>query len=428
MEPRNAHRAADLLRMHIVGFGEHFVRALENQHIETGQSRRRQRMRALMVEADWEPRGSYSPEEGDEKRRLARNGNQVWRHPCFRVVELPQPTPGPDEVLIRVRACGVCGSDVHMYEKDDEGYMVYPGMMSTPVVTGHEFSGIVEAMGKDVVDLHPGDPVCSEEIAWCGECYACRAGLFNYCERLGELGFTFNGAHAEYVVTKAKYCWPIGEMLETLGEERGFQAAALVEPTSVAYVGMFVQASFLPGARVAVIGGGPIGLAAIGLARAAGAGRVVTFETVETRRRLAEEVGADAVYDPHSLGEGGMAQAAMEETKGRGIDMWVEASGAEGVIDSATGALAPTATVVLVGRGPHRASLDPERLVVSGSGLRGSLGHSGAGTFGHVIRLMATGRLDMSRIVTDPVGLDGALEGLERLRNREAGKYMVLFE
>ena len=78
-------------------------------------------MRALMVEADWEPRGSYSPEEGDEKRRLARNGNQVWRHPCFRVVELPQPTPGPDEVLIRVRACGVCGSDVHMYEKDDEG-------------------------------------------------------------------------------------------------------------------------------------------------------------------------------------------------------------------------------------------------------------------------------------------------------------------
>src|SRR5215213_6878310 len=177
----------------------------------SGQLRRRLRMRALMIEADWEPRGSYSPEEGDEERRLARNGNQVWRHPRFRVVELPQPTPGPDEVLIRVKACGICGSDVHMYERDDEGYMVYPGMMSTPVVTGHEFSGIVEDVGKDVVDLHPGDPVCSEEIAWCGECYACRAGLFIYCERLGELGFTFNGAHAEYVVTKAKYCWPIGE-------------------------------------------------------------------------------------------------------------------------------------------------------------------------------------------------------------------------
>jgi threonine dehydrogenase-like Zn-dependent dehydrogenase len=385
-------------------------------------------MRALMVEADWEPRGGYSPEPGDEERRLARNGNLVWKHPRFRVADLPEPSPGADEVLIRVRACGVCGSDVHMYEKDDEGYMVYPGMLSTPVVTGHEFSGVVEAVGENVVDLEPGDAVCSEEIAWCGECYACRAGRFNYCERLGELGFTFDGAHAEYVVTKSKYCWPIDEMLQTLGDERGFRAAALVEPTSVAYVGMFVQASFLPGASVAVIGGGPIGLAAVGLARAAGAGRVVAFETVATRRRLAEEMGADAVYDSLALDEGGIAEAAMEETRGRGIDMWVEASGAEGVIDAATGALAPTATVVLVGRGPHRASIDPERLVVAGGGLRGSLGHSGAGTFGNVIRLMASGRLDMSRIVTDPVGLDGAVEGLERLRDREAGKYMVLFE
>jgi hypothetical protein len=269
--------------------------------------------------------------------------------------------------------------------------------------------------------------VCSEEIAWCGECYACRGGLFNYCERLGELGFTFNGAHAEYVVTKAKYCWPIGDMLDTLGTERGFQAAALVEPTSVAYLGMFVQSSFLPGASVAVIGGGPIGLAAIGLARAAGAGRVVAFETVATRRRLAEEMGADAVYDPISL-EGGVAEAALEETKGRGIDMWVEASGAQGVIDAATGALAPTATVVLLGRGPHRASIDPERLVVTGGGLRGSLGHSGAGTFGNVIRLMASGRLDMSCIVTDPISLGAAIEALAHLRDREAGKYMVLFE
>jgi hypothetical protein len=229
------------------------------------------------------------------------------------------------------------------------------------------------------------------------------------------------------VVTKAKYCWPLGDILDTLGTERGFQAAALVEPTSVAYVGMFVQSSFLPGASVAVIGGGPIGLAAIGLARAAGAGRVIAFETVATRRRLADEMGADAVYDPTTL-EGGVAEAAMEETKGRGIDMWVEASGAEGVIDAATGALAPTATVVLVGRGPHRASIDPERLVVTGGGLRGSLGHSGAGTFGNVIRLMASGRLDMSRIVTNLIGLDEAIEGLARLRDREAGKYMVLFE
>ena len=385
-------------------------------------------MRTLMVEADWEPRKGFVPTPRDAERRLARNGNLVWKNPRFRVVDLPEPSVGEDEVLIRVRACGVCGSDVHMYEKDDEGYMVYPGMMRTPVVTGHEFSGVVEEVGPNVVDVAPGDAVCSEEIAWCGECYACRAGRFNYCERLGELGFTFNGAHAEYVVTKAKYCWPVESMLEALGEERGFQAAALVEPTSVAYVGMFVQATFLPGESVAVIGGGPIGLAAVGLARAAGAGKVLAFETVATRRSLAEEMGADAVYDPQELGEGGIAEATLKETGGRGVDMWVEASGAPGVIDAATDALAPNATVVLIGRGPHRASINPERLVVTGGGLRGSLGHSGAGTFGNVIRLMAAGQLDMSRIVTNRIQLEDAIEGLERLRSREAGKYMVLFD
>lgn len=384
-------------------------------------------MRAMMVEADWEPRAGYTPTTRDAEQHLARNGNLVWRHPRFRVVDLSEPSVGPDEVLIRVRACGVCGSDMHMYEQDDEGYMVYPGMISTPVVTGHEFSGIVEEVGRDVVDLHPGDEVCSEEIAWCGECYACRAGRFNYCERLGELGFTFNGAHAELVVTKAKYCWPIGNLLEALGTERGFQAAALVEPTSVSYIGMFVQSRFLPGMNVAVIGSGPIGLAAIGLARAAGAGRIVVFETVGARRSLAEEMGADAVYDPLTLDENGIAGATLEETKGRGMDMWVEASGAQGVIDAATGALAPNATVVLLGRGPHQASIDPERLVVSGSSIQGSLGHSGAGAFGNVIRLMASGKLDMSCIVTNRVDLDEAIESLEQLRSREAGKYMVVF-
>jgi threonine dehydrogenase-like Zn-dependent dehydrogenase len=139
-------------------------------------------------------------------------------------------------------------------------------------------------------------------------------------------------------------------------------------------------------------------------------------------------MGADAVYDPRELGEGGIAEATLEETGGRGVEMWVEASGAPGVIDAATGALAANATVVLIGRGPHRASVDPERLVVTGGGLRGSLGHSGAGTFGNVIQLMAAGQLDMSRIVTNRIRLEDALEGLERLRSREAGKYMVLFE
>jgi threonine dehydrogenase-like Zn-dependent dehydrogenase len=386
-------------------------------------------MRAMQVRGEWSPRDGYRPTPREEETRIARNGSLVWREPTFELRELPDPQIGPEDVLIRVRACGICGSDVHVYERDPEGYMLYPGLIGLPVVTGHEFAGEVVEVGRDVVELRPGDPVCAEEIAWCGSCFACRAGRPNSCERIGELGFTYDGAHAELVKTKARYCWPVARLLERLGEERGYQAAALVEPTSVSYIGMFVQTRrFLPGAHVGVVGAGPIGLAAIGLARAAGAGRVIAFEPSHARRVLAEELGADEAYDPQALAEEGrsVADVARGRTGGRGLDLWVEASGAPGVVADLTGALAAGADVVLLGRGPHLATIDPERLIVSGSALVGSIGHSGSGAFGRVIDLLAAGRLDMARIVTETVGLEGAIDALARLGDRDAGKVMVV--
>jgi threonine dehydrogenase-like Zn-dependent dehydrogenase len=386
-------------------------------------------MKAMQVEAEWAPRDGYRPTADEERTRVARSGCMVFRNPRFSVRDVPDPELGADEVLIRVRGCGICGSDVHIYERDADGYMLYPGMISVPVVTGHEFAGDVIAVGKDVADLRAGDPVCAEEIAWCGSCLACRSGYLNSCERIGELGFTFDGAHAELVVTKAKYCWPIGGLIDRLGQERGYLAGALVEPTSVSYIGMFVQSrGFMPGSSVAVVGAGPIGLAAVGLARAAGAGVVLAFEPSATRRRLAEELGADAAYDPLALRAEGrtIAEVAREHNGGRGLDLWVEASGAPGVVAEMTGALAANADVVLLGRGTHRLDLDPERLIVSGAALSGSIGHSGSGAFGRVISLMAAGRLDMSRIVTETVPLDEATTWLGRLSDRESGKVVVV--
>lgn len=386
-------------------------------------------MRAMQVEAEWAPREGYRPTADEERTRVARSGSMILRNPRFAVRDLPDPEIDADEVLIRVRACGICGSDVHIYERDADGYMLYPGMISVPVVTGHEFSGDIVAVGDDVADLRPGDPVCAEEIAWCGSCFACRSGHLNSCERLGELGFTFDGAHAEVVVTKAKYCWPIGGLVDRLGAERGYLAGALVEPTSVSYIGMFVQSrGFMPGSSVAVVGAGPIGLAAVGLARAAGAGVVLAFEPSATRRRLAEELGADAAYDPLALRaeRRTISEVSREHTGGRGVDLWVEASGAPGVVAEMTGALAANADVVMLGRGTDSLALDPERLIVSGGALCGSIGHSGSGAFGRVISLMAAGRLDISRIVTETVPLDDALTWLGRLSDREAGKVVVL--
>jgi threonine dehydrogenase-like Zn-dependent dehydrogenase len=383
----------------------------------------------LRLEADWEPRpeaaGTLDP--ADVAARIARRGNQVWRNPRIGVAEVPDPSPRSDEVVIGVRACGICGSDLHFVESDRDGYMLYPGLVRTPVVIGHEFAGVVEAVGPDVRDFAPGDLVCAEEIAWCGDCLACRAGRPNNCTRIEELGFSFDGAHAERVVTRARYCWSLEPLLEAgIAPDRAARMGALVEPTGVAYVAIFVSAGgFLPGSSVGVVGAGPIGLAAIALARAAGAGRILAFEVGEGRRALAQAMGADQVVDPRALGPDGIAGAAREATRGRGIDLWVEASGAAGVAESMAASLAPAGRLVLVGRGPHTIDLDPEWLIVRGAGLQGSIGHSGTGTFGHVIDLMAAGRLDMTRIVSGTVDLDGAARLLDGTPRREAGKTLV---
>jgi threonine dehydrogenase-like Zn-dependent dehydrogenase len=387
-------------------------------------------MKGLRLEADWEPRpeAAATIDPSDASARLARRGNQVWRNPRVTLVSLPDPRPAADEVVIRVRACGICGSDFHFVESDVDGYMLYPGLVRTPVVTGHEFAGVVEAVGDEVEDFGPGDLVCAEEIAWCGDCLACRAGRPNNCTRIQELGFSFDGAHAEFVVTRARYCWSLSPLAEAdFPEAKIFQLGALVEPTSVAYVAMFVSAGgFMPGSSVGVVGAGPIGLASIALARAAGAGRIVAFEVAEGRRQLASAMGADQVLDPRDLGPGGVETAARELSRGRGMDVWVEASGAAGVAETMAATLAPAGKMVLVGRGPHTIDLDPEWLIVRGAAIHGSIGHSGSGTFGHVIDLMAAGRLDMTRIISSTVDLEGGARLLDGTPHREPGKTLVI--
>jgi hypothetical protein len=385
-------------------------------------------VRALQLEADWDPRPAATIDPADASRRVARRGSDVWRHPRISVADLADPTARPDEVVIRVRVCGICGSDLHFVETDADGYMLYPGMVGAPVVTGHEFSGVVEAVGSDVADFAVGEPVCAEEIGWCGSCLACRAGRPNNCTRIEELGFTFNGAHAEYVVTRARYCWSLQPLVDAgVSEERVFQLGALVEPTGVAYVALFVSAgAFMPGSSVGVVGAGPIGLASIALARAAGAGRISAFEVSEGRRQLAMAMGADEVLDPRQLGDDGLATVVRERTRGRGVDVWVEASGAAGVSEQMAASLAPAGKLVLIGRGPHHVDLDPEHLIVRGASIHGSIGHSGSGAFGHVIDLMAAGRLDMARLVSETVDLDGAAGLLDGTPRREAGKTLVV--
>ena len=387
-------------------------------------------MKGLVLTAQWDPRPDYHVSEWERTTGKAVTGSSVWRRPRLSLEALTEPALGANDVLLRPQACGVCGSDVHFYETDAQGYMLYPGLTKFPVVIGHEFSGEIVEVGAGVTDLVPGDMVTCEEMIWCGECTPCRNGYPNQCLRLEEIGFTINGAQSEYLAIGAKYCWKIKALVERYGtKEKAYEAGALCEPTSVAYNAMFTRAEgFKPGGHVAVFGTGPIGFAAIALARAAGAARIIAFEVATVRQELARKVGADVVLDPLALERQGTKprDAILELTEGEGAAMLVEAAGAPPrTIPEMEAAMAVGGKIVMIGRASERAPVYLEHFQTHAAQIYGAQGHSGYGNFPNVIRLMASGRIDLTPIITSRFTLDQGVEAIEKATRREDGKVMI---
>ncbi len=382
-------------------------------------------MKALVLDAKWDPRPEYPLSDWEKKTGKAITGSSVWRHPKLEVRQVADPKPGPDDVLLRVKACGVCGSDIHFYEHDADDYILYPGLTKFPTTTGHEFSGEVIEVGANVKDLKVGDMVTAEEMIWCGYCTPCRNGYPNHCENLEEIGFTIPGAFAECIAIGAKYCWKLDAIAEKYGSiDKAYEAGSVVEPTSVAYNGMFPRAGgFAPGAYVAVFGAGPIGLASVALARASGAGLVASFEVSPNRRELAKKLGADLVYDPTQVSP---SQTLMDLSKGEGFDFMVEAAGAPlKTIPEMEKALAISGKIVQIGRAAQRVPMYLETLQVRRGQVFGSQGHSGDAVFPSVIRMMASGRLDMTQMITARYGLEKTVEAIAASGERFHGKITV---
>src|SRR5262249_52740328 len=155
-------------------------------------------VKGLVLDGIWDPRPGSALTEAERRTRKVMNGNTAWRNPTLRVVELDDPKMGPDEVLLRVRAVGICGSDLHMCETDKDGYMLYPGLTRLPSVLGHECAGEVIEVGRNVKGLRRHDIVAVEDMIKCGYCDPCRMGWPNQCRNLEEIGFSTDGAIAEY--------------------------------------------------------------------------------------------------------------------------------------------------------------------------------------------------------------------------------------
>lgn len=386
-------------------------------------------MKAVVLNAEWAPRPGVKVRPEDEKRKWATNANLVYRNPEATLEDRPDPgDPGPRELILKVGACGICGSDVHMFETDEDGYLILPYHLATPVVTGHEFSGKVVSVGSDVTEFQVGDLVTAEEIQWCGECDACRGGYWNQCRYIEDLGFTIDGGFAEYARVNVKYCWSLNSVLERYGDEKtALEVGSMTEPVSVAYEGMFTRAGgFLPGGAVAVYGGGPIGLAAVALAKAGGASKIFCFEPLEERRGLAEKLGATHGVDPTKVDA---AEFVAEETKGDGVAMAVEASGnfpaVMRTIEESVGIGGKVAVVGMDGRPVEINFIDHQLKAAS---TYGTVGHSGSWDFPNVIKLMASGQIDMHHAITKRYPLEELVAAIDETKTRVDGKILVKSE
>lgn len=384
-------------------------------------------MKAILLEADWDPRPGYLPTDRELSSRKATMASQVWRNPRFRPVELPDPTPGHGEVLLRVLNCGVCGSDTHCYERDDDGYVLFSGPVRLPVVVGHEYTAEVVEVGPGVRDLRPGQHVAGEGMLYCGVCEACRVGQLNQCPNLDMLGFSASGAYAEYLVADERMLWPLDGLADVLGDAvRAAEWGALIEPIGCSYNGMFVSAGgFTPGAHVAVFGCGPIGLGAIALARAAGAATVLAFETVPERREAAVQMGADAAWDPREVRP---SEIIRERTRGWGADMMIEAAGAGmHTVPEIEQAFAPGAAMVYLGRTGERVPVMLDVMVTQAARIVGARGHVGRGIFPRIIRLLEAGRLDLDPMITSRLPFERTIDALELSTKRTDAKILVTY-
>ena len=388
-------------------------------------------MNAVLLEADWAPRAGFTPSPTQEAERKA-TGSLVWQHPRFERAVLDDPTPGHGEVIVQVKACGVCGSDTHCFETDRDGYIIFSGPVRLPVVPGHEYAGEVVAVGKGVRNLVVGDLIAAEGMLNCGVCEACRTGHPNQCPHLEMVGFSSPGAYADFIRVEERFCWKLNGLASRLGSsQRALEIGALIEPISCSYNGIWVAGRGMrPGDHVAIHGCGPIGLGAVALCRAAGAATITVFDVSEARLAVARTLGADGAWNPLRLAEQGTSAAALvrEATGGWGADLQIEAAGAaQYTMPDIEQSFAPGGQMIYLGRTGERAPVMLDVLVTQASGIVGSRGHVGMGCFPQVIRLLEHGRLDVESMITARRPFSELLGALEQSCERTDGKIMMVY-
>ncbi len=320
------------------------------------------------------------------------------------LVEMPEPEIGAHDVLVRVKACGICGSDVH-------GLDGSTGRRLPPIVMGHEAAGVVAKLGGQVKDLQEGDRVTFDSTVWCGACWYCRRGQVNLCDNRQVLGvspgeYRRHGAFAEYVAVPRRIVYPLPEGLS-------FEHAAMVEALSVAVHAVGITPVKL-GDTAVVVGSGMIGLLVIQALKRAGCGRVIAVDIDEGKLKLARELGADEQLDPHAAD---VAAFVREATGGRGADVAVEVVGATEPLVTAAKSLRKGGALTMVGNLSPQVELPLQWVVTREVRLQGSCASSGE--YPVCLDLMARGLVRVDPLISAAAPLEEGAAWFERLYRRE---------
>jgi (R,R)-butanediol dehydrogenase/meso-butanediol dehydrogenase/diacetyl reductase len=326
----------------------------------------------------------------------------VWhKKGDIQIEEIAVPSPGPGQVKVRVKACGICGSDLHEFR---EGPFIIPsrphpltGRQGGPVILGHEFSAEVIELGEGVTQFSLGDRVVVNPLIYCGECHYCRKGQHIMCTKLGTVGFAADGAFAEYGVF---YEYALLKLPDSVTDEMG----AFVEPLAVA-VHAVNRARMKVGDSVAVVGAGPIGLLVMQACRAAGASHVFVVEPMKARREIASETGAAAVIDPAETDSGKEIGAL---TEGLRADLAFDCVGNQSSFDTAVRVTGRRALICVVGLALKPIEVPFIRLWGHEKEITFSSGYEDE--FPAAIAYLADRRVKVDRLISGTIKLDDLVE------------------
>ena len=325
--------------------------------------------------------------------------------------DIPNPEIGPDDVLIQVKACGICGSDVH-------GIDGSTGRRIPPVVMGHEASGVIAEAGKNVQDFVPGDRVTFDSTIYCGDCFFCRSGNINLCDNRRVLGvscdeYRHHGAYADYVAVPS-------HILYRLPEGLGFEQATLVEPLSVALHAVRLSSVSFNDTAV-VVGSGMIGLLTLQVLRATGCRNVVAVDIDSNKLKLAEKLGADMCLNPEKRD---VAAEIHAITENRGADVSFEVVGITPALNTAVDALRKGGTMTLVGNFSTTVELPLQKIVTREITVHGSCASNGE--YPDCLDLIARGVVDVDILISSVAPLADGASWFRRLYEREPGLMKVV--